>query len=367
MKILIQGDLFMRTAPLQVCVEDALKDLGVPLEFETITLQTPLGESPLPTAEQARMNDTWNQPTNGDRAVYEFYGPIDLLVKPVRDVDFMIMHTAAVTRDVLAAGKNLKAVACGRGGPVNVDVKAATDLGIPIIHAPGRNARAVAEFTMGMMLAFDRSVVSGWNGIKQGMWRKGLYNYELASPGFDGRVMGMVGFGRVGRLLTPLAKAFGMRLLAYDPYVDAKAFKEYGVEKVDTLDDLVPQADFVVILARVTPETLHLIGARQLAMMKPDACLVNAARGPLLDYDALYEVLRKGKIKGALLDTFASEPLPAGNPLLSMDNVLLTPHIAGATRETVRCTGQMMAADIKRMALGQRPLNCLNPAVFDTK
>jgi D-3-phosphoglycerate dehydrogenase / 2-oxoglutarate reductase len=363
-KILIEGDLFMRVETLQGYVEAALGDLGQPLEFETITLHEPIGEHPLPTPEEVKAHDTWNQPTDG-RAVYEFRGPIDLLVEPIKDVDFVLMNTAAVTRDVLEAGKRLRAIACGRGGPVNVDVNAATEYGIPILNAPGRNARAVAEFIMGMMLAFDRNVIAGWDGLKQGMWRHGLYNYDVASPGFEGRVMGMVGFGRIGRILAPFARAFGMRLIAYDPYVQAKDIADLGVQKIDTLDELIPQSDFVVILARVTPETQHLIGARQLALMKPSAYLVNTARGPLLDYDALYPVLKERKIKGALLDTFGEEPLPADNPLLAMDNVLLTPHIAGATQETVHCSGHMMAADIKRMILGQRPLHCLNPSVFE--
>jgi D-3-phosphoglycerate dehydrogenase len=174
-----------------------------------------------------------------------------------------------------------------------------------------------------------------------------------------------VGFGRVGRILAPLAAAFGLRLLACDPYVDKQAVAQYGAEKVDSLDALIPQSDFVVILARYTPETRHIIGARELALMKPTACLVNAARGPLLDYEALYPALKEHRIKGALLDVFATEPLNAGNPLLDLDNVLLTPHIAGATQESVLCAGQMMSADLRRIILGERPVNCINPQVLD--
>jgi D-3-phosphoglycerate dehydrogenase / 2-oxoglutarate reductase len=368
MRILVQGDMYVRVSILQACLEEALSDIGTPLEFETITLHHPAGEPRLSPTGEAKQTDTWNAPAEAGRTVYEFRGPIDLLVDHVADVDYVVMHTAAVTREVVAAGKRLKAIACARGGPVNVDIQAATDFGVPIIYAPGRNARAVAEFIMGMMLAYDRNIISGWDGLKQGLWREyRLYNYDAMSPGFDGRVLGMVGFGRVGRILSPLAKAFGMRLLAYDPYVDATAVAEYGVQKMDSLAELIPQSDFVVILARVTPETTHMIGAKELALMRPSAYLVNAARGPLLDYEALYAALKTGQIKGALLDTFAWEPLPIDNPLLSMDNVLLTPHIAGATREAVYCAGQMMAADIKRIILGQRPLNCLNPAVFNKR
>jgi D-3-phosphoglycerate dehydrogenase / 2-oxoglutarate reductase len=366
MRVLIQGDLFMRVDILQACVEDALRDLGLPLEFETITLQTPRGDLPLPTTEQGPIADAWNQSTVGE-SVSEFGGPLDLLLEPIREIDVLIAHTAAVTRRVLAAGRRLKAVAVGRGGPVNVDIAAATELGIPILNTPGRNARAVAEFIMGLLLAADRNVIPGAAGLKQGLWRQSLYNYDVASPGFEGRVMGMIGFGRVGRYLAPFARAFGVRLLAYDPYVSAEDIAAFGARKLDSLEELIPQADFVVILARAAAETVHLIGARELALMKPTAYLVNAARGPLLDYDALYPCLRERRIKGALLDTFAVEPPRADNPLLALDNVLLTPHLAGATQETVVHAGQMMAADLRRLLRGERPLYCLNPATLEVQ
>jgi len=365
MKILVQGDLYMKVEVLQACVENALADLGLSLEFETITIETVVLDVPLPAPEEGKSQDTWNPASGSGSKVYEFHGPIDLLVEPIRAADFMVMHTAAVTQQVLEAARGLKAIACGRGGPVNIDLEAVTRFGIPVVHAPGRNARAVAEFIMGLILAYDRHIISGWDGIRHGLWRQGLFQYHLASPGLAGAVMGMVGFGRVGRILAPLAAAFGLRLLACDPYVDKQAVAQYGAEKVDSLDALIPQSDFVVILARYTPETRHIIGARELALMKPTACLVNAARGPLLDYEALYPALKEHRIKGALLDVFATEPLNAGNPLLDLDNVLLTPHIAGATQESVLCAGQMMSADLRRIILGERPVNCINPQVLD--
>ena len=167
--------------------------------------------------------------------MYEFNGALDLLVEPVRDVDFLVLHTAAVTQEVLEAGARLKAVACGRGGPVNIDIAAATRLGIPIITTPGRNAKAVAEFVIGLILAEIRNISKGWDGLRHGKWVKELYNYQVTSPGLDGAVMGMVGFGRVARSLAPLAHAFNVEMLAYDPYVDAGLIAQYHVTKIKNL------------------------------------------------------------------------------------------------------------------------------------
>jgi D-3-phosphoglycerate dehydrogenase len=365
MKILIQSDLFMRLDILQDCLEKTLSDLGEPLEFDTIELPTPSGEVPLPRPDDSGEDDVWNKPTDGSRRVYEVTGPIDLLVGPIRDADILVVHNAAVTREVLEAGKRLKVIACGRGGPVSVDVLAATELGIPVITTPGRNAKAVAEFIIGMILTEVRNIARGWGGLKQSKWVKELYNFDLTHSGLDGAVMGMVGFGRVARSLAPLAHAFNVEMLAYDPYIDAGLMAQYHVEKVTTLEELVPPADFVVILARYTQETHQMIGEREFALMRPNAYFVNPARGGIVDYDALYSVLRDRKIRGAMLDVFATEPLSADSPLLGLDNVLMTPHIAGATRETVYLAGQMMADDIRRMLQGEQPVNCINPEVVD--
>ena len=365
MKILIQSDQFMTLDILQDCLKEALSGLGEPLEFDTIELPTPSGEVPLPRPDDPEQDDAWNRPTGGSRRVYEVTGPIDLLVEPVRDVDILVVHNAAVTREVLEAGKRLKAIACGRGGPVSVDVEAATELSIPVITTPGRNAKAVAEFTIGMILTEVRNIARGWDGLKQGKWVKELYNFDVTHPGLDGAVMGMVGFGRVARSLAPLAHAFNVKMFAYDPYIDAGLMAQYHVEKVTTLEELIPPGDFLVILARHTEETHQMIGAREFALMKPSAYFVNPARGGIVNYDALYPVLRDRKIRGAMLDVYATEPLPADSPLLGLDNVLMTPHIAGATRETVYLAGQMMADDIRRMLQGEQPVNCINPEVFD--
>jgi len=368
MKVLIQGDLFLRVDLVRQHVERELAGLGEPLEVQTVELPVPYAEIPLPTQDDLRAGRVMsNESSDPARGVHEFHGDIDLLVEPARGADFIIVHAAAVTRQVLQASDRLKAVVCGRGGPVNVDVRAATALGIPVMNTPGRNARAVAEFIIGLILAETRTIVKGWDGLKSGRWLTGLYHYEAASPGLDGAVLGMVGFGRVGRFLAPLARAFNMALLAYDPYVAPQDMAQYGVTTAASLDALIAQADYLTLLARYSAETHHLIGAREIALMKPTAYLVNTARGGLVDYDALYAALRDRRIKGALLDVYADEPLPSDSPLLALDNVLLTPHIAGSARETVHVTARMVAEEVGRVARGERPLYCINPQVLEPR
>lgn len=366
MKILIQGDLFVRVDIVRQHVERELAGLAEPLEVQTIELPLPYAAIPLPTLDDLRAGRlVTNEFSDPVRGVHEFYDDVDLLVEPARGADFLIVHTAAVTREVLLASDRLKAVVCGRGGPVNVNVRAATELGIPVINAPGRNAKAVAQFIIGLILAETRTIVKGWDGLKSGRWLTGLYHYEAASPGLDGAVLGMVGFGRVGRCLAPLARAFNMALVAYDPYVTPEDMAQFGVTPADSLDALIAQADYLTLLARYSAETHHLIGAREIALMKPTAYLVNTARGGLVDYDALYAALRDRRIKGALLDVYADEPLPCDSPLLTLDNVLLTPHIAGSAQETVHVTARIVAEEVGRMVRGERPLYCINPQVWD--
>ena len=171
--------------------------------------------------------------------------------------------------------------------------------------------------------------------------------------------MGLVGFGAIAQGLAPYLHAFGMRILAFDPYTPPARFAELGATPVD-FATLLSESDFVSIHARVTPETQHMINAAALAQMKPGAYLINSARGPLVDYDALYAALVDGTIAGAALDCFASEPPDPDSPLLRLPNVTVTPHLAGNTREAAERGAQMVAEDVARFLTGQPLLHCLN-------
>jgi D-3-phosphoglycerate dehydrogenase len=286
----------------------------------------PLWEDPVVAMERAAAD------LAADAAIREYTGPVDLLARRLADVDALVLHLAPLSRHAIAAAPRLRAVGCARGGAVNVNLPALTERGIPVFFCPGRNAQAVAEYVMGAVLAFARGIAAGQAAISQGLWRLDLYSHDLAGPEFAGRTCGLVGFGGVGRAFAPIARGFGMRLLVHDPYVDAATMAEAGAETA-ALDEVLSRSDVVVLAVRLTDETRDMIGARELALLRRGAIFVNPARAELVDGAALRDVLARRAIGGAIVDVFSPEPPLADDPLLTMENVLLTPHIAGATRE----------------------------------
>src|SRR3954468_24685635 len=226
---------------------------------------------------------------------------------------------------VLDAG--LTAIASTRGDPTNVDVEAATAKGIPVLRAPGRNADAVAEMTVALLMAVNRHVVVADRDVRNGdTYKDGTIPYQrFRAWQVAGRTAGLVGLGAVGRATKWRLEGLGMNVIAYDPYAP---------DATHELDELVAVADVVSMHAVVTPETMGMVGAKQFAAMKDDAIYLNSARAALHDTDALVEALRTGQIAGAGFDHFEGEHLPKGHPLLEMRNVVLTPHIGGATYDT---------------------------------
>jgi D-3-phosphoglycerate dehydrogenase len=231
------------------------------------------------------------------------------------------------------------------------------------LFTPGRNADAVADYTLGMILAETRNIARGDASLKQGLWRADFYKYDLSGPELSGKTLGLVGIGSVGTKVCARAKAFGMRVLAYDPYVPEEKTQSMGAEAVD-LGTLLKQSDFVSIHAPLTSETKGLIGSKELSQMKRTAYLINTSRGKLVNENALVEALVEKKIAGAALDVFESEPLDPKSPLLRLSNVTITPHIAGASKDVAHRAAQMLADDVLRILLKQKPLFCANPTVF---
>ncbi|TIV10777.1 MAG: oxidoreductase, partial [Mesorhizobium sp.] len=229
----------------------------------------------------------------------------------------------------------LKLVAVSRGGPINIDMAAARTHGIRVVNVPGRNASAVAEFTIGAILAETRLIRVGHEALRKGEWRGDLYRADRTGRELSEMTVGVVGYGNIGTKVVRLLRAFGCRILVCDPYVQLSAEdRNAGVELV-ALDDLLGRSDVVTIHPRVTEETRGLVNKDTIARMKPGVIFINTARGPLVDYDALYDALASGQIASAMLETFAVEPVPADWPLLQLPNVTLTPHIAGASVRTV--------------------------------
>ncbi|MFH1086791.1 MAG: hydroxyacid dehydrogenase [Chloroflexota bacterium] len=273
-----------------------------------------------------------------------------------RDVDAILARTGKITREVIAAAPRLRIVARHGVGYDNVDVAACTERGIAVTITGDANSEAVSEHAMALILASARQLTKADRALRAGMWdREAIHGIELA-----GKTLGLVGIGRTGSRVARHAAGFSMRVIAHDPYAPHATAQDLGVELVD-LPTLLAQADYVSVHAPLTPETRHLIGAAQLRQMKPTAILVNTSRGGLVDEAALSEALSSGRIAAAALDVFETEPLPAGHPLTRLDNVILSPHVAGTTEEAlVRMA--VGAAEAVRCALrGERPPFVVNP------
>jgi D-3-phosphoglycerate dehydrogenase len=251
----------------------------------------------------------------------------------------------------------LVAIGSCRGDPNNVDVAAATAAGIPVLRAPGRNADAVAEMTVALLFAVNRFVVAADRDVRAGrVYADGLIPYQrFRAWELAGRTAGIVGLGAVGRATAWRLAGLGMKVIASDPYNPAATH---------ALDDLLAEADVVSMHAIVTPETSAMIGRAQFAAMKAGAIFLNSARAALHDMDALVDALSSGHLGGAGLDHFPGENLAVDHPLCAMPNVVLTPHIGGATYDTEANHSRMIADDLQRLLAGDRPLHIVNPEVL---
>jgi D-3-phosphoglycerate dehydrogenase len=252
----------------------------------------------------------------------------------------------------------LVAIGSTRGDPTNVDIPGATAKGIPVLHAPGRNADGVAEMAIALLFATNRHVLRGHNDVLTGeVFSGGTIPYQrFRAWQLSGRTAGLVGLGAVGRALRWRLEGLGMEVLSFDPYAPDATHKD--------LASLLAAVDVVSMHAAVTPETLGMIGAEQFAQMRDGAIFLNTARAALHDTDALVDALRSGKLAGAGLDHFEGEMLPAGHPLLEIPTAVLTPHIGGATYDTEANHSKLIADDVARILAGEKPVNCVNPEVL---
>jgi D-3-phosphoglycerate dehydrogenase len=296
--------------------------------------------------------------TASELRVREYIGCPQLVVERMKDVEVLAIHGAPITDDVVNASDALRLVCCARGGPVNVDVEAVTHRGIPLINTPGKNAEAVADLTLAFLVMLARGLPKATGFLEDG--GRVLDNWQGAQfMGSDlrGHTLGLIGYGQVGRRVATRATAFGMKQLAYDPFVESNE-----VEQVYALDELLAKADYVSLHARATGDNLHLMNAAALAAMKAGAFLVNTARASLVDEDALDIALASGHLGGAALDVFEEEATGRSR-LLRHPNVVLTPHIGGATSETLLQGALMIAAEIERFAADEPLANVVNPPV----
>ena len=293
--------------------------------------------------------------------VDEYCGTAAQVIAHIGAAEILITHLAPVPREVFTARPGLQFIGVARGGAVNVDTRAAAEHGVVVVNAPGRNASAVAEFTIGAILAHSRNILLGHGALRTGTFRGDLYHSERANAELSEMTVGIIGYGQVGRRVASLLRAFGSKILVHDPYQTLSSEDSQAGIAACTLDELLRRSDILSLHQRVSAETTGMLNRERLLSMRPGALLVNTARGALLDYDALYEVMRGGHLRGAVLDTFPEEPPPPDWPLLRLPNVIATPHIAGASLTTACISARLIAADLQRWLQGLPPKNALKP------
>ncbi|MGQ9566938.1 MAG: phosphoglycerate dehydrogenase [Anaerolineae bacterium] len=287
--------------------------------------------------------------------VERLYPSEEELLGLVGEAEALVVRSRTrVTREVVEAGRRLRVIARAGAGVDNIEVEAATRRGILVVNAPGANTVAVAEHTMALILALARRIPEANASLHAGRWEK----ERLEGVELMGKVLGLIGLGRIGSAVAQRAQAFGMQVVAYDPFVSVAHAEALRV-RLASLDEVLREADFLSVHAPATPQTRRLLGAAELAKMKPAARLVNCARGGIVDEEALAHALQEGRLAGAALDVFEEEP-PTRSPLLTAPNIILTPHLAGSTEEAQRKVGMSAAGDVARVLRGEAPRHPVN-------
>jgi D-3-phosphoglycerate dehydrogenase / 2-oxoglutarate reductase len=342
-RVLVVGDSYMPAGVFTA----ALAGLGDSVSVTELQIDSPTAAPPR---------------TDSERALREYVGDPARIVAAVACHDALLVHGAPVSAEVLDAAP-LRLVCCARGGPVNVDVAAASRRGIPVTNAPGRNAQAVAELTIAFALMLVRGVhASARYLVDGGQLAENTYEgSEFIGAEAASMTLGLVGLGNVGREVAARGRTLGFTVLGYDPV--RPTIVPPGVTMV-TLDDLLSRSELISLHARATPDNRHLLGAAAFARMPRGAFFINTARESLVDEDALAAALASGTLAGAALDVVERRPAGDRHPLLDLPNVIITPHIGGATRETLQRGAEMTAAAVARLASGEIPDHLVNPEVL---
>jgi D-3-phosphoglycerate dehydrogenase len=276
-------------------------------------------------------------------------------------IDALVVEADFVFEELFDVASALRFVGVCRNALNHVDLDSATSHGVAVVHAPGRNTNAVAEMTLGLMIALARRIVPAHALVSGGGWRDPAVGYRhLRGREIAESVVGIVGFGQIGRAVGRLCAALGAHVIAHDPVVPDEAVRDAGVEPVD-LGALCARADFVSLHVPDTDITHHLVDTTFLARMQPMAYLVNTSGGAVVDPSALADALERRTIAGAALDVFEGHPLPASSPLMTAPNLIMTPHIGGATEETIERHSAMITDEIERLLDGRELLHCVNP------
>ncbi|MGH2785557.1 MAG: NAD(P)-dependent oxidoreductase [Actinomycetota bacterium] len=340
-RVLVLGDDFMPTSVFAT----ALAAIAEPVSVHYVQLEA---------------RDAYVPATDSERGIREFFGDPAQVRAALDGHTIVLFHGAPITAEVLDAAPELAFIGCARGGPVNVDIEAATARRIAVVNTPGKNAAAVADLTLAFVLHLARGLTRAAESLRgPGRLTDSTFGgADFFGRELEGQTLGLVGIGYVGRLVAARVLALGMRVVAYDPYVDT-AQCPTEVRMVE-LDELLGSSDFVSLHARANGDNRHLIDASRLKKMKSSAYLINTARESLVDEAALLAALDDGVIAGAAVDVLES-PSSGRHAFVDRPDVLVTPHIGGATHETLRRGAEMLVADVARHIRGEPLLNLVNP------
>jgi glyoxylate reductase len=291
--------------------------------------------------------------------------PRNVLIEKIRDKDGLLcLLTDKIDAEVMDAAPNLKVISTYSVGYDHIDVDAATKRGIYVCYTPGVLTNATADFAWALMLAAARRVCEADRYVKEGKWDKPWNPFMLLGVDVYGKTLGIIGLGRIGRAVAERAKGFNMKIIYYDVYrLPPDEESKLGVE-YRSLEDVLRNADFISIHVPLTKDTYHLIGEKELRMMKPTAILVNTSRGPVVDEKALYRALKERWIRAAGIDVWEQEPTPKDNPLLALDNLVAAPHIASASEEARSAMAEMAAKNLVAVLKGEMPPALANPNVL---
>ncbi len=304
--------------------------------------------------------------------VKEANGNPEYIKENIAGCEIIVSGYAPFTSEIMDASEDLRIIGISRGGPVNADHDAATERGIRILKAVGRNAESVADQTLGFIISESRFISRHNHEVKTGKYfeklESGGRSSYLASFNWmelNGKTLGLIGYGQVGTRVAKRAHAFGMNVIVFDPYIDVTILEGEGCASVE-LDNLLRDSDFISIHAKLTPETHHMVNDVTLAKMKKTAVLINTARGSIIDEDALLRALTNGVIASAAMDVFEEDPIKQDNPLIQLDNVTITPHSAGRSPDTEMRGYRQVALQVAAYLRGEEinPMYVSNKAVL---
>lgn len=340
-RVLAAGDRFIRTELFRLALETHVQaDLDIrEIEF------------------------TWpDEPFGRVGEVDEAAGTEQQLIEALQGATAIVTQLAPLTERVIAASPELRLIAVGRGGPTNINLEAARRRGVRVVNVPGRNGVATAEMTVGLALALLRRIPIAHHSMLNARWRGDLYRWDAVGREASGSVIGLLGGGAVGRHVARIFHAMGAEVLVHDPYLPPGVLDGVAT-MVETAEMIFTRSHLVSVHARLTEETQHMVNRERLALMPPGALLVNAARGGLVDYDSVADALESGHLGGAAFDVYPSEPADFGHRLFQLahrgHDLVLTPHIAGASVETARRAAEGTAQEVSRFLTGEPALNPL--------